>query len=344
MSLPSTHRAITVTEKGKVAVQERPLPQFNDDQVLVKVKAVSLNPTDWKHVDYLLKPGSSVGCDFAGDIVAIGSNAQNKGKWNVGDAVAGYVRGGFVASDNGAFQEYVATLPESIWRKPENLPYEDAAPMGGIALSTAVQALHHRLDVPYEPIPTPEPLLVWAGSTGVGMYAIKLAALSGYKVVTVASKHNWDLVKSLGASAVFDYKDPKVVSHIKEWVKSQGLGPLTKGLDTISEGGSIEKCVDILEPGGRLVILLPAAKDLDSKGVKVLEILVYSALKPKNEKDFKQMADWNERLPSYVEAGKLGQGTVPLKVFSGGLDDIPEAIDYLRQGKHSGQKVVVTLK
>lgn len=56
------------------------------------------------------------------------------------------------------------------------------------------------------------------------------------------------------------------------------------------------------------------------------------------------MADWNQRLPSYIEAGQLGQGTVPLKVFAGGLEELPEAIDYLREGKQSGQKIVVTLK
>ena len=77
--------------------------------------------------------------------------------------------------------------------------------------------------------------LVWAGSTGVGMYAIKLASLLGYRVVTTASPHNFELVKSLGALAVFDYKDPNVSTKIQEWIKDQDIGPLTKSLDTISE-------------------------------------------------------------------------------------------------------------
>jgi NADPH:quinone reductase-like Zn-dependent oxidoreductase len=87
------------------------------------------------------------------------------------------------------------------------------------------------------------------------MYAIKLASLAGYKVVTVASKHNWNLVKSLGASEVFDYKNPEVVACIKEWVKNQGSGPLTKAVDTISENGSIEKAIEILDKQGDLVTL-----------------------------------------------------------------------------------------
>ena len=67
------------------------------------------------------------------------------------------------------------------------------------------------------------------------MYAIKLASLLGYRVVTTASPHNFELVKSLGALAVFDYKDPNVSMKIREWIRDQNIGPLTKGLDTISE-------------------------------------------------------------------------------------------------------------
>ena len=67
------------------------------------------------------------------------------------------------------------------------------------------------------------------------MYAIKLASLLGYRVVTTASPHNFELVKSLGASEVFDYKDPNVSTKIQQWIKDQNIGPLTKGIDTISE-------------------------------------------------------------------------------------------------------------
>lgn len=91
------------------------------------------------------------------------------------------------------------------------------------------------------------------------MYSIKLASLAGYKVVTVASKHNWDLVKSLGASAVFDYKDslPDIIENIQQWLKEEKLGPIKKGIDGMSEGGSIEKCIEILSatPGSELVTI-----------------------------------------------------------------------------------------
>lgn len=97
----------------------------------------------------------------------------------------------------------------------------------------------------------------------------------------------------------------------------------------------------IIDP---LPLVVPPPKEADTKGVKYHPILIYSTLKPKNESDFKRIGEWYRILPSYVESGKLPKGVVPLKVYDGGLEDIPEALDYVRQGKTSGQKVVVTLK
>jgi hypothetical protein len=68
-----------------------------------------------------------------------------------------------------------------------------------------------------------------------------------------------------------------------------------------------------------------------------------TALKPGTE-DFEQMADWNGRVSQYIKSGKLAEGLVPLNIFSGGIGDVPAAIDYVRQGRTSGQKVVVSFK
>ena len=78
-------------------------------------------------------------------------------------------------------------------------------------------------------------LLVWAGSTSVGLFAIHLAAASGVPVVATASPHNHDLLRKIGASEVVDYKDKDVVSHIKKW--AQAHGGLSRAFDTISEKG-----------------------------------------------------------------------------------------------------------
>lgn len=71
------------------------------------------------------------------------------------------------------------------------------------------------------------------------MYAIKLATHAGYRVVTTCSAKNFEVVKALGASAAFDYKDPNTPEKIKNWVKEQGIGSLRKGLDCVSEKSSL---------------------------------------------------------------------------------------------------------
>lgn len=138
MSVPTVHRGVVVKKQGEVEIKEQALPKYTEDQILVRVKAVSLNPVDFKSVDTHLTPGQSVGTDFAGDIAAVGSNVQKKNTWKVGDAVAGFIHAGLFEANNGSFQEYLVTLPEFIWKKSSDLPYEDAASMGGCALSTAV--------------------------------------------------------------------------------------------------------------------------------------------------------------------------------------------------------------
>jgi len=343
MNLPSKHRALIVLEKGKVSIQEKPLPTLSDDAILVHVKAVAINPDDWEHINSLFEPGQGTGSDFSGEIVALGSDTADQGL-NIGDRVAGYTRGGSLVPDNGAFQEYVVTLPEMVWRIPHPMTYEDAASMGGIALASAAQAIHHRLNLPYEPVARSEPFLVWGGSTEVGMYAIKLAALAGCKVAAVGPQCDWDLVKSQGAAEAFDPEYPEIARQINVWASALPSGHIKQGFDTKSDENSVEKCVLTLGSGGKLVTFQPIPK-LDPNGVDIIGIFAYSPLEEKNMKDFKLMAKWNRKiLPGYLEAGKLSPSTIPPKVYKGGLEAIPEALDYSRQRKVSGEKVVVSLR
>lgn len=84
-------RAVVVVAKGEAAVQEVNVPVLRDDWVLVQVKAVALNPSDWKHIDFGgADPGSRVGCDYAGIVSAVGGNVS---RFNVGDRICGAVHG-----------------------------------------------------------------------------------------------------------------------------------------------------------------------------------------------------------------------------------------------------------
>ncbi|KDQ11901.1 hypothetical protein BOTBODRAFT_176897 [Botryobasidium botryosum FD-172 SS1] len=345
MSLPATQRALTVAEPGRTVVLEKALPKFEPEKILVKVKAVALNPADWKqahyHIKLGIKPGSSLGLDFAGDIVQIGAGAEGKG-FHVGDAVSGFVRAG-VDPDNGAFQEYVAVFPELIWRKPASVSYEDAAAMS-IVVGTAAQALYYRLSLPKPwelAVTRPTPVLIWAGSTAVGLSAIQLAKLSGLRIATTASPKNHQLLKDLGAEAVFDYRDPEAPNKIREWAEQ--YGGLRYALDCISEQGSTNLVADAFgSQSGKIIVILTPAKDQSwPANVEVEHTLLFDVLDKSNDKDFADIQEWYKYLPGLVEKGKVS--SVPLKHWEGGLAGISEALDYLRQGKVSAEKIVLTL-
>ena len=104
--LPSTHRAIVVNaQQTGWVLKEQSLPLFDPaTDVLVRVHAVALNPTDWKHLG-AIKPGGSIGSDFGGVV------CRGGGGYEVGDRVAGFTRGGYIQFDNGAFAgEFVRAL------------------------------------------------------------------------------------------------------------------------------------------------------------------------------------------------------------------------------------------
>lgn len=88
-----TTKAIVFVEKGKATIQEVPVPKLRDDCVIIKVNAVGLNPTDWKHIDgAVTDPGSRIGCDYAGVVEAVGSKVTKPFK--KGDRISGVAHGG----------------------------------------------------------------------------------------------------------------------------------------------------------------------------------------------------------------------------------------------------------
>lgn len=147
-----------------------------------QVRAIPLNPTDWKHADIWAVRPDQLGCDFSGEVFTAA------GYLKVNDRVSGFVYGAS-QSKQGAFAEYVKTDASLVWKVSEGTSWEEAAALGGIGPDTAVHALYLQLELtlPWKPLSTPEPFLVYGGSTSVGLYAIQLAKLSGYTVIATAS-------------------------------------------------------------------------------------------------------------------------------------------------------------
>ncbi|KAI0748384.1 GroES-like protein [Daedaleopsis nitida] len=346
-SAPQTMKAVVIEEGHRVSIKDHPVPPLEDNDVLIKTVSVAQNPTDWKHVDFVGVPGSILGCDFSGIVAKVGKNVSTL---KVGDHVAGFVHGAQFP-DEGAFAEYVKTPADLVWVVPENTISHDEAATLGCAFWTAVQALYHptRLGLVEPPAKTSgdEWILVYGGSSAVGQCLVRLAALSGYKVISTASPRNFDLVKSLGATEVFDYKDPEVVSKIK---KATG-DSITKAVDAISEKSSQGITAEALSPkGGDVILVLGPASDATSRtDVKFKPTLVYTALGRAftfgsgahyavSDEDRTHMAAFLKKLPKLVQDGAVKP--LPIKLWEGGLAAVPDGLQHMREGKVSAEKIV----
>ncbi|KAI0692545.1 zinc-binding oxidoreductase ToxD [Cytidiella melzeri] len=349
-TIPKTMKAQVVQADKTIKVEEVPVPAVADNEVLVRVIAIAQNPTDWKHVEHMTKPGSICGCEFVGHVVQVGKDVS---RFVVGDLVTG-LNHGSAFPDRGAFAEYVCAIADVVWKVPENIKPEEAVSMN-VGPLTVVQSFYSSknlaLPTPPERVGGVEWLLVYGGSTSVGMYAIQFAKTFGLKVVTTASPRNFDLLKSLGADEVFDYRDPDVVDKIKAATDSS----IHYALDTVSTIESQMLTVKTFASGpGKLhVILPPEEKAMNSrKDVKFSISLLYSAFGspypfggqtlPAAPEDRIQVRDWlTGPWIQLVKDGVIKPN--PVKLMPGGLAGIPEGFEYMKAGKNSAEKLVYKL-
>ena len=206
------------------------------------------------------------------------------------------------------------------------------------------------------------------GLGSVGLYAIQLAHLAGYKVVTTASTKNHELCKSLGADVVVDvrhsastrfrvtnpypqYKDPNAVSKIKEVTHNS----IHAGLDATSEADTQKLSVQTFGPGsGKLVTILPVQEEAQRlrPDVELQITLLYTALGrpvlfartyqfPASEEDRVHMAQFLKKTSELVKNGQIKPN--PTKLFDGGLKGINAGFKYMIDGKVSGEKIVYRL-
>nr|QPC57091.1 enoyl reductase [Tolypocladium sp. 49Y] len=157
--LPPTQRALKVRGPSEVELHEAvPLPSFEDDEILVRVRCVAINPVDAKVLDMAPRVGATAGCEFAGDVVRVGPAVKN-GQLKAGSAVFGCVWGNHPnRPGNGAFAEYVAVAGDLVYLLPAHLSYQEGASLG-VALPTVGMAVYSqwRLPLPYEDATGPGP-------------------------------------------------------------------------------------------------------------------------------------------------------------------------------------------
>ena len=233
-------KAITYSEYGTPDVLEltdQPMPKVGPGMVLVKVKAASVNPVDWKIVSGGLDGMMDLqfpaipGWDVAGVVEAVGIDAP---QYQPGDEVIAYGRKDYVHS--GSFAEYIA-LPERVLaRKPATLDWNESAglPLAGL---TAYQVLTR--------LGTGEgkTVLIHGGAGGVGSLGIQIAKALGASVIATASEKNHDFIRALGAEPV----------AYGEGLADRVRALRPEGVDIVADfvGGALDATLAVLAEGGK---------------------------------------------------------------------------------------------
>tara|TARA_B110000114_G_scaffold168013_1_gene190638 strand:- start:416 stop:1360 length:945 start_codon:yes stop_codon:yes gene_type:complete len=199
-------KAILLEKTGGVEnflIKDVKKPDTKENEVLISVKAIGINPVDYKAraIEDVLNSLTGeqrpaiIGWDVSGTIIAIGNNIT---KFKIGDNVFGMIN--FPGSGN-AYAEFVAAPEDHLVKIPKNISFEEAAATT-LAAVTALQALKPR-------VKKSDRVLIHAGSGGVGHFAIQIAKSLGAYVITTSSAKNKDFVLSLGADEHIDYGSQK---------------------------------------------------------------------------------------------------------------------------------------
>ena len=247
----------------RVRAGDMPDPELREDDVLVRIHAAGVNLLDSKirngefkrilpyHLPLIL------GHDVAGIVVGAGSRVR---RFKRGDEVYARPADGRI----GAFAEFMAIKEEDVAIKPPALSMEEAASIPLVGL-TAWQALIERANLKHG-----QKVLVHAGSGGVGTFAIQLAKHVGATVATTTSTANVDLVRSLGADVVIDYKKEDFADVLRDY------DVVLNSLDKVT----LEKSLRVLKPSGQLISISgpPDAAFARSIGASWIVRLIVPAL------------------------------------------------------------------
>lgn len=323
-----------------LSIQTAPYTPPGPNELLIRNAAVAINPIDWHlqtKATFPLTYPAILGHDVAGTVAEVGSSVTN---FKPGDRVLAHAMSmATQRPQDGAFQLYTTVLENVAARIPGSLGFEQAVvlPLG---VSTAAAGLFQRdflgLGLPsVEPVKTGKTVLVWGGASSVGVNAIQLAVAAGYEVVTTASPRNFDLVRSLGASVVFDYRIGTVVGDLVTALKGKELAGV---YDTIHTGGALQNCLAVLDKLQTRVIVVtvwPVSEDLKTE-VEVK--FVYAVSIKDNEVGG---AVYNDYLPQALEKGKFVAAPAP-RMVGKGLEAIQMGIDEWGKGV-SAEKIVVNL-
>lgn len=308
-----------------LSYEEIDKPTAGDDQVLIRVRAASVNPRDWhfmRGTPYILRIGAGLrkpnvtrlGVDVAGQVEAVGRNVT---QFKPGDYVFGVC--------DGSFAEYACASESALVMKPDNLTFEQTA-AAPVAAFTALQSLRDKGHI--RPGQT---VLINGAAGGVGTFAVQIAKSFGAGVTGVCSTRNVNMVRSIGADRVIDYTQ-------EDFTKSGQRYDLI--LDCVGNH-SLLACRRALKPKGTYIMIGGPAGRWIRPLDRAIRALVLSRFVSQNlvlflakatKEDLAMMCD-------LMEAGKV----TPVIDKRYQLSEVPAAVRHLEQG-HARGKVVITVE
>ena len=319
-------KAIVYCEYGppevlKLETIARPVP--SDSQVLVRVRAASVNPLDWhfmRGTPYigrismgLRKPKViQVGVDFAGTVESVGRAVT---KWKQGDEVFG--------GRTGAFAQYVTIRENGVVSKPSNVSFEQAAAVP-VAAITALQGLRDQGKVR-----PGQKVLINGASGGVGTFAVQIAKSLGAEVTGVSSTRNVELVRSIGADHVVDYTKEDFTRSARRYdVIIDNVG-----------NHSLSDLRRVLTPNGRYVMIGGPSGQWIDPIPRVVAAAVTSWFVRQEMRFFISQLNPQDLtiLRDLIQSGKIS----PVIDRRYTLSEVPKAIRYLETGRARGKVVIV---
>jgi NADPH:quinone reductase-like Zn-dependent oxidoreductase len=350
--MTTTNEALWLASpRSALGVGPAPVPSPGPGEVVVRVRALAVNPVDAvsgfarrRFVYPWLRYPAVLGTDVAGEVAQVGTAVTSLA---VGDRVIGFATGQERFSNSpahGAFQRFTVLRADLVTVLPTGTAFTDAVvlPLG---VSTAAAGLFQSdqlgLALPSaDAVVREETVLVWGASSSVGSNAVQLARGAGYRVVATASPHNHDLVRSLGASDVVDYRDPAAVQVVVRALEGHVLA------GTVAIGtGSLARAVAIARRtsgSGRVASAYPtpvtAARGLLARPHGVHVSAIWGGTTAQNAVG---PAVFQRYLPDALSEGRHRPAPAA-EVVGDGLAAVPQALERLRAGV-SARKLVVTV-
>ncbi len=315
-------KAITLKNPGGIEnlmISEIPIPKIQSNEVLVKVKAISINPVDTAvrknegALRSILNPKNGedtfiLGWDISGTITETGSDVS---EFKEGDDVFGMVN---FSGQGKAYAEYVAAPAAHLALKPNNISHEEAA-AATLAALTAWQGL-----VTYANIKKGDKVLIHAAGGGVGHYAVQIAKHFGAHVIGTGSSSKRDFVQKLGADEFIDYTKEKFEDKVND---------ADIVFDSIPGDHLLRSLVAVMK-GGRVISIKASFEGEIADKAKEKSLFTQRMMVRSNGEDMKQIAE-------LLEDGSIHSHIS--KKFR--FNDLPKAHQEIETGKTEGKIVVV---